>query len=36
MQRRFHKKFEKDLYTEIIVTIIPKNLVTNSLLSGSW
>ena len=25
-------EFERDFYTKIIVTIIPKNLVTNSLL----
>ena len=33
MQQRFHKEFEGDFYTKIIVTIFPTNLVRNSLLS---
>ena len=31
--QRLHKEFERDIYMKIIVTIIPTNLVTNSLLS---
>ena len=33
MKQRFHKEFESDFYTKIIITIIPTNLVTISLLS---
>ena len=32
MEQRFHKEFERDFYKKTIVTIIPTNLVTNSLL----
>ena len=32
MQERFYKDFERDFYTEIIVTIVSTNLVTNSML----
>ena len=31
--QRLHKEFERDIYMKIIVTKIPTNLVTNSLLS---
>ena len=30
---RFYKEFQKNIYMKMIVTIIPTNLVTNSLLS---
>ena len=33
MKQRFYKEFMRHLYTKIIVTIIPTNLRTNSLLS---
>ena len=33
MQQRFYNEFKRDVYMEIILTIIPKNLVKNSLLS---
>ena len=33
VQQRLYKEFEKDFYAEVIVTIIPKNFITNSLLS---
>ena len=33
MYQRFHKEYEKEFFMKINVTIIPTNLVTNSLLS---
>ena len=33
LKQRFYEEFKRDFYTEIIVTIIPTNLVANSLLS---
>ena len=33
LKQRFYEELERDFYTEIIVTIIPTNLVANSLLS---
>ena len=33
LKQRFYEEFERDFYTEIIVTIIPANLVAKSLLS---
>ena len=32
-KQRFHNEFERDFYMKILVTIIPTNVVTNSLLS---